>query len=148
MCWRLGLPLKLFKVFTGIGGERGWFYWQWLWALKALQDRISGGIGMRLGRRHPDIIRQGEVLDFWRVERVIEGRMMLLHAEMRLPGKGWLQFEAAPEAGGTSTLRLTAYFEPRGLFGNLYWYSLYPVHVAIFRGLALEIRRRAMSPET
>ncbi|PIU20151.1 MAG: hypothetical protein COT18_03770 [Elusimicrobia bacterium CG08_land_8_20_14_0_20_59_10] len=136
----------VFKVFSGIGGERGWFYWQWLWELKALQDRLAGGIGMRLGRRDPDIIRQGEVLDFWRVERVIEGRMLLLRAEMRLPGKGWLQFEAAPGAGGASTLRITAYFEPRGLFGSLYWYSLYPAHVVIFRGLALEIRRRAMAP--
>ena len=142
----------VFRVFTGIGGERGWFYWKWLWELKALQDRMIGGIGMRLGRRHPDSIRQGEVLDFWRVERVIEGRMMLLRAEMRLPGKGWLQFEAVPPAlfppgtqpaCGLCTLRLTAYFEPRGLFGNLYWYSLYPAHLVIFRGVALEIKRRA-----
>ncbi|MDO8804676.1 MAG: SDR family oxidoreductase, partial [Elusimicrobiota bacterium] len=140
----IGAPAEaVFKVFTGIGGERGWFYWQWLWALKALQDRLVGGIGMRLGRRHPDIVRQGEVLDFWRVERAIEGRMMLLRAEMRLPGKGWLQFEAVPGPAGACTLRLTAYFEPHGLFGNLYWYSLYPVHVLIFRGLALEIQRRA-----
>ena len=69
--------------------------------------------------------------------------MMLLRAEMRLPGKGWLQFEAVPEPGEASTLRLTAYFEPHGLFGNLYWYSLYPAHVWIFRGLALEVKRRA-----
>lgn len=142
----------VFRVFTGIGGERGWFYWQWIWSLKALQDRLIGGIGMRLGRRNPDTIRQGEVLDFWRVERVMEGRMLLLRAEMRLPGKGWLQFEAVPPGlfppdrqprRGICTLRLTAYFEPRGLFGNLYWYSLYPAHVVIFRGLALEIKRRA-----
>ena len=100
---------------------------------------------MRLGRRDPDIIRQGEVLDFWRVERVIMGRMMLLRAEMRLPGKGWLQFEAVTEGGGGSTLGLTAYFEPSGLFGNIYWYSLYPVHVLIFRGLELQIRGRALA---
>jgi len=133
----------VFKVFTGIGGERGWFYGQWLWALKALQDRLAGGIGMRRGRRHPDVIHQGEALDSWRVERVIEGRMMLLRAEMRLPGKGWLQFAAVPAVGEASTLRLTAYFEPHGLFGNLYWYCLYPAHVWIFRGLALEVKRRA-----
>ena len=135
----------VFKIFTGIGGRRGWFYWKWLWDLKALQDRLVGGIGMRLGRRHPDLVRQGEILDFWRVERVIAGRMLLLRAEMRLPGKGWLQFEAVPGPGAGCTLRLTAYFEPRGLFGNLYWYSLYPAHVIIFRGLALEIKRRAES---
>ncbi len=137
----------VFKVFSGIGGRRGWFYAQWLWALKALQVRLVGAIGMRLCRRHPDNIRQGEVLDFWRVERVIDGRMMLLRAEMRLPGKGWLQFEAVPDGEWTSTFRLTAYFEPHGLFGNLYWYSLYPAHVWIFRGLAMEIRRRAMALE-
>jgi len=140
----IGAPAEaVFRVFSGIGGARGWFYWQWLWELKALQDRLVGGIGMRLGRRHPDVIHQGEVLDSWRVERVIEGRMMLLRAEMRLPGKGWLQFEAVPRGETGSTLRLTAYFEPHGLFGNLYWYFLYPAHVLIFRGLALEIRRRA-----
>jgi len=140
----IGAPAEVvFKIFSGIGGGRGWFYGQWLWALKAMQDRLAGGIGMRRGRRHPNVIHQGEVLDSWRVERVIEGRMMLLRAEMRLPGKGWLQFEAVPAEGGASTLRLTAYFEPHGLFGNLYWYSLYPAHVWIFRGLALEIRKRA-----
>ena len=136
----------VFKVFSGIGGGRGWFYGQWLWALKALQDRLSGGIGMRRGRRHPDIIHQGEALDSWRVERVLEGRLLLLRAEMRLPGKGWLQLEAVARGEQASTLRLTAYFEPRGLSGNLYWYLLYPAHAWMFRGLALEIRRRATAP--
>jgi len=141
---RIGASAEaVFGVFTGIGGRRGWFYAQWLWALKAFQDRLCGGIGMRLGRRHPDIVRQGEVLDFWRVERVVEGRMLLLRAEMRLPGKGWLQFAAVPGEDGASTFRLTAYFEPHGLFGNLYWYALYPAHLVIFRGLALEVKRRA-----
>lgn len=136
---------KVFRVFSGIGGERGWFYGQWLWGLKALQDRLAGGVGMRRGRRHPDIIHQGEVLDFWRVERVIEGRMILLRAEMKLPGKGWLQFEAKPQNERSSILRMTAYFEPHGFFGNVYWYSLYPVHTYIFRGLTREIRRRAVA---
>ncbi|MDD2806639.1 MAG: DUF2867 domain-containing protein [Elusimicrobiales bacterium] len=135
-------PGAVYRVFSGVGGERGWFYGQWLWYLKALQDRLVGGIGMRRGRRHPDTVHQGEALDSWRVERVIEDRLLLLRAEMRLPGKGWLQFEAVPRRGG-STLRLTAYFEPHGLFGSLYWYSLYPVHAWMFRGQALEIRARA-----
>ena len=135
---------KVFRVFSGIGGERGWFYGQWLWELKALQDRLAGGVGMRRGRRHPDVIHQGEALDFWRVERVVEGRMILLRAEMKLPGKGWLQFEAKPRNANASVLRLTAYFEPHGFLGNIYWHSLYPVHTIIFRGLTREIRRRAM----
>ncbi|MCM2266263.1 MAG: SDR family oxidoreductase [Elusimicrobiales bacterium] len=136
---------NVFKVFSGIGGERGWFYAQWLWDLKALQDRLTGGVGMRRGRRHPDVIHQGEVLDFWRVERVVDGRMLLLRAEMKLPGKGWLQFEAKPRDERSSILRMTAYFEPRGFLGNLYWHSLYPVHTYIFRGLVREIRRRALA---
>lgn len=137
---------KVYKVFSGIGGARGWFYGQWLWSLKALQDRLIGGVGLRRGRRHPDIVHQGEALDFWRVERVIEGRTLLLRAEMKLPGKGWLQFETKPLGAASSTLRMTAYFEPRGFLGNLYWYSLYPVHTYIFRGLIREIRRRAAAP--
>lgn len=140
----IGAPVRaVYRVFTGIGGGRGWFYGQWLWQLKALQDRLVGGIGMRRGRRNPDVIHQGEALDSWRVERVMEDRMMLLRAEMRLPGKGWLQFEAVPRGEAASTLRLTAYFEPHGLFGSVYWYGLYPAHVYMFRGLALEIKARA-----
>jgi len=135
-------PAALFRVFCGIGGARGWFYWPWIWELKALQDRLVGGVGMRRGRRHPDEIRQGEALDFWRVERVVPDRLLLLRAEMKLPGKGWLQFESRPR-GRVSTLRVTAYFEPRGFFGNIYWYCLYPVHTLIFRGLIREIARRA-----
>lgn len=134
---------KVFSVFSGIGGGRGWFCAQWLWELKALQDRLIGGVGMRRGRRHPDVIHQGEALDFWRVERVVDGRVLLLRAEMKLPGKGWLHFEARPRDEGTSVLRVAAYFEPKGFFGNLYWYSLYPVHTFIFRGLTAEIKRRA-----
>jgi len=136
---------KVFRVFSGIGGSRGWFYGQWLWSLKALQDRFIGGVGLRRGRRHPDVIHQGEVLDFWRVERVLEGRMLLLRAEMKLPGKGWLQFEAKPRSQTACILRMTAYFEPKGFWGNMYWYSLYPVHTYIFRGLTREIRRRALA---
>ncbi|MHB0996688.1 MAG: DUF2867 domain-containing protein [Elusimicrobiales bacterium] len=135
-------PEAVYGVFSGMGGERGWLYGQWLWYLKALQDRLAGGIGMRRGRRHPDVIHQGEALDSWRVERVLEGRLLLLRAEMRLPGKGWLQFEAVPRGTG-STLRMTAYFEPHGLFGSVYWYSLYPVHAWMFRGQALAIKRLA-----
>ncbi|OGS07285.1 MAG: hypothetical protein A2270_08650 [Elusimicrobia bacterium RIFOXYA12_FULL_51_18] len=136
-------PDRIFSVFSGIGGDRGWLYAQFLWNLRAWLDRLMGGVGMRRGRRHPDKIHQGEPLDFWRVERVIEGSMLLLRAEMKLPGKGWLQFQADKESGGSSILRQTAYFEPLGFFGYIYWYSLYPLHKLIFAGLAAEIKRRA-----
>jgi len=136
-------PSAVFRVFSGIGGDRGWFSCGPLWTLRAWLDRLLGGVGMRRGRRHPDVVRQGEPLDFWRVERVIEDRLLLLRAEMKLPGKGWLQFEAVAAEGGGSTLRQTAYFEPLGFFGYIYWYSLYPLHKIIFAGLAAEIKRRA-----
>ncbi|HAF96467.1 MAG TPA: DUF2867 domain-containing protein [Elusimicrobia bacterium] len=134
---------RVFETFCGIGGGRGWFYLNWLWTLRALMDRAAGGIGMRRGRRHPDIAAQGEPLDFWRVERVMEGRLILLRAEMKLPGKGWLEFEAVPRADGGSVLRQTAYFEPRGFMGNIYWYALYPIHKIIFAGLIAEIKKRS-----
>lgn len=134
---------KVFRTFSGIGGERGWFYANWLWNLRAFLDRLIGGIGMRRGRRHPDVLHQGEPLDFWRVERVIPEKLLLLRAEMKLPGKGWLQFESIPKDEKTSILRQTAYFEPKGLFGYFYWYGLYPVHRNIFAGLIKEIKKRA-----
>jgi uncharacterized protein YbjT (DUF2867 family) len=139
------VPEKVFRVFSGIGGGRGWFYLNWLWEARAWLDRLLGGVGMRRGRRHPDIVRQGEPLDFWRVERVIENRLLLLRAEMKLPGKGWLQFEARRSAHATAVLRQTAYFEPLGFLGYAYWYALYPLHKIIFAGLAAAIKRRAES---
>ncbi|HAH33080.1 MAG TPA: DUF2867 domain-containing protein [Elusimicrobia bacterium] len=138
---------KIFETFSGIGGARGWFYLNWLWTLRALLDRAAGGIGMRRGRRHPDIIAQGEPLDFWRVERVMEGRLILLRAEMKLPGKGWLEFEVVPRVNGSSVLRQTAYFEPRGFMGNIYWYGIYPIHKIIFAGLIEEIKTRSENCE-
>lgn len=133
---------KVFSVYSGIGGKRGWFFLDWTWTLRALADRLIGGVGMRRGRIHKDILRQGEPVDFWRAERVIPGSLVLLRAEMKLPGKAWLQFESTQKNGNT-ILRQTAYFEPRGFLGNLYWYALYPIHRIIFAGLIKEIKRRA-----
>lgn len=136
-------PQKVYSIFSGIGGDRGYYFADWLWKLKAWQDKLIGGIGMRGGRRSSAEIHQGETLDFWRVERLIEGRMMLLRAEMKLPGKGWLQFQANRLSEKKTMLRITAYFEPKGVSGYMYWYLLYPVHTWIFKGLIREIRRRA-----
>jgi hypothetical protein len=98
---------------------------------------------MRRGRRHPDELRPGDALDFWRVEAVEPGRLVRLRAEMKVPGPAWLQFEAQPRPGGGTLLVQTAFFEPRGLWGVLYWYGAYPIHQAIFSGLARRIARRA-----
>lgn len=134
---------RVFGVFTGIGGRRGWFYATFLWHLRGLLDRLVGGVGMRRGRRHPDELRPGDALDFWRVESVEPGRSLRLRAEMKVPGRAWLVFEVRDEGEGLSRMVQTAVFEPRGLFGVLYWYALYPLHQVIFSGMANEIRRRA-----
>jgi len=94
-----------------------------------------GGVGLRRGRRHPDELRVGDALDFWRVEAIEPGRLLRLRAEMKVPGAAWLQFETQPH-GETGTLLVqTAFFAPKGLSGLLYWYGLYPVHGRIFSGM-------------
>jgi uncharacterized protein YbjT (DUF2867 family)/uncharacterized protein YndB with AHSA1/START domain len=140
----------VFATFTGIGGRRGWFAGSRLWRLRGALDRLAGGVGMRRGRRHPDEVRPGDAIDFWRVESVEPGRAMRLRAEMKVPGRAWLVFECEPceagpggAAGEFSRLRQTAVFEPLGLAGLLYWYALYPIHQFVFSGLIAAIARRA-----
>ena len=138
---------EVFRIFTGLGGGRGWLYANWLWQLRGILDRLVGGTGLRRGRRHPDDVRVGDAIDFWRVERVEPNRLLRLRAEMKVPGDAWLQFEATPKAHDETLLEQTAYFAPKGLPGLLYWYTLYPLHRAIFSGLirdvALQAERRA-----
>lgn len=136
----------VYAVFAGIGGARGWLYADWLWQLRGLIDRLVGGVGMRRGRRTADDLRAGDALDFWRVETVEKGRLTRLRAEMKVPGRAWLQFEAQARPGGGTLLVQTAFFEPRGLAGLFYWYALYPVHQLIFSGLARAVARRAERP--
>ncbi|MFZ1730285.1 MAG: SDR family oxidoreductase [Bacteroidota bacterium] len=133
----------VFAVFAGIGGERGWFAWNWAWEVRGFIDKIVGGVGLRRGRRHPDELRVGEALDFWRVELVKPGQLLRLRAEMLVPGKAWLQFEAEPRGDGRALLSQTAFFAPKGLAGWLYWYLLYPMHALIFNGLIKQIAIRA-----
>jgi uncharacterized protein YbjT (DUF2867 family) len=135
-------PEAVFRSFAGIGGERGWLYMDWAWEMRGWLDKAVGGVGLRRGRRHPDEIRAGESLDFWRVEQIETNRLLRLRAEMRLPGKAWLQFEAQPQDGKT-LLTVTAYFAPHGLFGFLYWYAMWPFHKFIFDGLANRVAGRA-----
>jgi hypothetical protein len=100
---------------------------------------------MRRGRRHPDELRQGEALDFWRVERVEADHLLRLRAEMKLPGRGWLQFEAHQQEDGRTNLVQTAYFAPKGLFGLLYWYGIYPLHGVIFSRMIEVVAQRALN---
>ncbi len=136
-------PEAVFKAFTGLGGRRGWPPYNWLWRIRGLLDRMIGGVGMRRGRRHPDDLRKGEALDFWRVEDIEPGRSLRLRAEMKLPGRGWLQYETQANKDGSADLIQTAYFAPKGLSGLLYWYGVYPIHGLIFGRMIQEIARQA-----
>ncbi len=135
-------PEAVFRSYTGIGGERGWLYMDWAWGMRGWLDKAVGGVGLRRGRRHPDEIRVGESLDFWRVEQVEPNHLLRLRAEMKLPGKAWLQFESRPRDAKT-LLTVTAYFAPYGLLGLLYWYAMWPFHKFIFDGLANRVASRA-----
>jgi uncharacterized protein YbjT (DUF2867 family) len=138
-------PESVFAIFTRIGGKRGWYYADWLWQLRGWLDQLVGGEGMGRGRRHPDELQPGGVLDGWRVEMIEAGRLIRLWFEMKAPGPAWLQFEAQPRSEGGTLLILTAFFEPHGIPGLLYWYSLYPFHLLIFKGMSRAILRLAES---
>jgi uncharacterized protein YbjT (DUF2867 family) len=135
-------PEALFRAYTGLGGDRGWLYLNWTWVVRGWIDKLVGGVGLRRGRRHPDEVRVGEALDFWRVEAVEPGCLLRLRAEMRIPGKAWLQFQSIPTPEGKTLLTQTAYFAPRGLAGLIYWYSLYPIHTFLFSGLIRKVAQR------
>ena len=135
----------VYRSFVRLGGERGWLYMDWAWQLRGMADRLFGGVGMRRGRRDPEDLRVGDSLDFWRVELVEPGRRIRLRAEMRVPGRAWLEFEAVTESKGQTLLLQTAFFEPKGLLGLLYWYALYPVHSLIFSGLIRRICQQALN---
>jgi hypothetical protein len=125
-------PREAFAPIRRIGGATGWYAADWLWRLRGALDTLAGGPGLRRGRKDPEELRAGDALDFWRIETVDEDRRLRLRAEMRLPGRAWLQFEVNPRQHG-SRIRQTAEFDPTGLLGLAYWYALYPVHRWIFR---------------
>ena len=132
-------PTAVFRVYTGLGGRRGWPTFDWAWQLRGMMDRMIGGVGLRRGRRDPDDLRVGDALDFWRVEAVEPERLLRLRAEMKVPGRAWLQFESKPQPNGQTILQQTVLFAPKGLFGLLYWYCLYPLHGVIFSSMVQEI---------
>ncbi len=136
-------PEQVFDAYAGIGGERGWLYMDWAWEIRGWMDKIVGGVGLRRGRRHPDKIRVGESLDFWRVEEITPNRCMMLRAEMKTPGRAWLEFQSIPQPDGKTLFKLVAYFAARGLGGFLYWYSLFPIHKFIFDGMLRNLAKRA-----
>jgi hypothetical protein len=134
----------VYRTFSRLGGTQGWLYMDWAWQMRGMADRLCGGVGMRRGRRDPEDLRVGDTLDFWRVETVAPERLIRLRAEMRVPGRAWLEFEARTDPKGQTLLLQTAFFEPKGLFGFLYWYALYPIHSLIFSGLIRRIAQKAL----
>lgn len=127
--------LSLQRAISRIGGEAGWYYANWLWDVRGAIDRIIGGVGVRRGRRHPEEIEIGDAIDFWRVEDYQPDRL-LLRAEMKVPGRAWLEFTIQEKADNTRALTQTAYFFPGSVWGYLYWYMLLPIHYFVFTGMA------------
>ncbi len=135
-------PHVVFQMCCALGGENGWPAGNWLWQLRGLLDRAVRGVGMRRGRRHPRELRVGDPVDFWRVEALETDHLLRLRAEMKVNGDAWLQFTVRPEGTG-SRLEQTAFFEPHGLLGLLYWYSVLPFHIFVFPGMIRALKRRA-----
>lgn len=137
-------PAAAFRPIQRIGGETGWYGFDALWRLRGFMDLLVGGIGVRRGRRSPTDLRVGDTVDFWRVEAFEPDRLLRLAAEMKVPGRAWLEFEVVPE-GTSSIIRQTASFDPVGLFGRAYWYAVYPLHQLVFGGMLRAIARASTS---
>jgi len=133
-------PEQAFAPIRRIGGRTGWYYGNWLWSLRGFLDLLIGGVGVRRGRRDPETLQVGDALDFWRVELYEPPHRLRLQAEMKLPGRAWLEFEVSPCEEG-STIRQTAIFDPLGLAGLMYWYGIYPLHQFVFAGMLRNLAR-------
>jgi hypothetical protein len=137
---------EAFAPIRRIGGSRGWYHADLLWRLRGFLDLLVGGAGLRRGRRDPETVTVGDTVDCWRVEAYEPDRLLRLSAEMKLPGRAWLELEVKPDASkGGSTIHQTAVFDPVGLFGQLYWYGIYPLHEWVFRGMVRAIAARAVA---
>ena len=131
-------PEELMSTIKSVGGENGWFAFNWIWAIRGFTDKIIGGVGLRRGRRHPTDLRIGDTIDFFKVTTLTTNRLQLL-AEMKVPGHAWLEWtvKETPEKGSEVTQQ--ALFVPRGVLGRAYWYVLLPFHVIIFRRMLRNI---------
>ncbi|NBW95343.1 MAG: SDR family oxidoreductase [Planctomycetia bacterium] len=136
-------PARAFAAIERIGGVNGWYACDWLWTLRGWIDRAIGGPGMSRGRRDPDRLVTGDTLDCWQVEVCEPPRRLRLAAEMKMPGRGWLEFEVVPRDGDV-TIHQTAVFDPRGLGGLAYWYAIWPLHELVFKNMLAGIARHAV----
>lgn len=142
----------LWEVIESIGGENGWYSFPLAWSVRGWVDRLVGGVGLRRGRRDPHRLHVGEALDWWRVEHVDRPRLLRLRAEMKVPGRAWLELGVEPAEDGGAIYRQRAVFEPHGLTGQLYWAAIYPFHGLVFGGMvrnianAADLRRAPRTP--
>lgn len=141
-------PADLWKVIEGVGGKNGWYSFPLAWAVRGWMDWLVGGVGLRRGRRDAGTLNTGDALDFWRVERLERGRLLRLRAEMRLPGRAWLEMTAEPTDDGGSIYRQRAVYFPKGLTGRLYWWAVWPFHGIIFAGMTNRITEAALGPRS
>lgn len=135
-------PARVWTIIEGIGGRNGWYSLPLAWQVRGWLDKLTGGAGLLRGRRHPGTLASGEVVDWWRVERIDRGRMLRLRAEMRAPGRAWLELSVEPDGAG-SRYRQRAIFFPKGLSGRLYWLAVLPFHSLIFPAMSHNIMAAA-----
>ncbi|WP_026553317.1 SDR family oxidoreductase [Arthrobacter sp. H20] len=135
-------PERLWRVIEGIGGDNGWYSLPVAWAARGWLDKLAGGVGLRRGRRHADQLFTGDALDFWRVEEIVKGERLRLRAEMRLPGRAWLELSVRPDDAGSEYTQRAVFF-PKGLAGRLYWLGVLPFHGIIFKSMARNISSKA-----
>jgi hypothetical protein len=126
-----------------MGGTVGWYSWPFAWSVRGVIDRLVGGPGLRRGRRDPAVVRLGDAVDWWRVEDVVDGHLLRLRAEMRLPGRAWLDLAVERDDAGRTVYRQRAVFAPRGLWGRLYWWSVLPFHGLVFGSMQRNVAARA-----
>ena len=137
-------PAQAFEPIRRIGGATGWYFGNHLWTARSWLDRWFGGDAMRRGRRDAEACKVGDAIDGWTVEAYEPDRRLRLSADLKLPGRGWLEFEVTPlDSGRRSSIRQTATFDPRGLLGRAYWYAILPIHDLMFGGMLAQIARRA-----
>ncbi len=132
-------PADLWKVIEGIGGDHGWYSFPLAWAIRGQLDRLAGGVGLNRGRRDPDQLYVGESLDWWRVEEIVDRRLLRLRAEMKLPGAAWLELGVETDDQGRTVFVQRALFHPRGLAGHAYWWAVAPFHGVVFGGMLANI---------
>jgi len=133
---------KLFKSICKVGGKDGWFNNNWMWRARGMIDRVLMGVGTSRGRKSHSCLTENDVIGFWRVENLVENERLLLRAEMKLPGRAWLEFKIENK-NPKKILSVTAYFEHKGLWGRIYWYIFVPFHAILFKNLLKAIDKRS-----